>query len=53
MFELRENSTENLKTYSEFLNYISKAFRVQELMPSTKWIPKTVYLNILKAEIQV
>ncbi|KAF0271536.1 hypothetical protein FOG51_02917 [Hanseniaspora uvarum] len=48
MFELRENSTENLKTFSEFLNYILKAFRVQEFMLSTK-DNKTVYLNILKA----
>lgn len=48
MFELREKSTENLKCYSQMLNYVFKAFKVQEFVLSNR-DNKLIYLEIIKA----
>lgn len=48
MFELREKSTENLKCYSQILNYVFKAFKVQEFVLSNR-DNKLIYLEIIKA----
>lgn len=48
MYELREKSTENLKSYPQMLNYVFKAFKVHEFVLSKK-DNKVIYLEIIKA----
>lgn len=48
LFEIRNESIANLKSFSDNLNYVLQAFKVQEYMLSTKG-DEVTYLNIIKA----